>query len=173
MSALQSFHLKRMSLSSLPPKSTNALRRIRAVSHLLDNAIPIPSTGIRVGIDPLIGLFPGGGDGISLLFSVYIVLESLRFRLPKETLIRMVMNVLVDAVVGSVPMVGDLFDVAWKANARNIRLVEAHLDNPQPQTMSDRLVVWAIAIVLMLLLVGAIALIVGAIRVLAWLLTGG
>jgi len=162
-----------MSLSSLPPKSTNALRRIRAVSHLLDNAIPIPSTGIRVGIDPLIGLFPGGGDGISLLFSVYIVLESLRFRLPKETLIRMVMNVLVDAVVGSVPMVGDLFDVAWKANARNIRLVEAHLDNPQPQTMSDRLVVWAIAIVLMLLLVGAIALIVGAIRVLAWLLTGG
>lgn len=162
-----------MSLSSLPPKSTNALRRIRAVSHLLDNAIPIPSTGIRVGIDPLIGLFPGGGDGISLLFSVYIVLESLRFRLPKETLIRMVMNVLVDAVVGSVPMVGDLFDVAWKANARNIRLVEAHLDNPQPQTMSDRLFVWAIAVVLMLLLVGAIALIVGAIRVLAWLLTGG
>jgi hypothetical protein len=164
-----------MSPPSPSSKSTNtdALKRIRAVSHLLDNAIAIPSTDLRVGLDPLLGLFPGGGDGISLFFSVYIVLESLRFGLPKETLFRMIVNLVVDAIVGSVPMIGDLFDFAWKANARNIQLVESHLANPRPQTMSDRLFVWAIALVLILLLVGAIALIVGAIRFLAWLLTGG
>lgn len=164
-----------MSSPSPSPQSANAdaLKRIRAVSHILDNAITIPSTDLRVGIDPLLGLFPGGGDGISLFLSVYIVLESLRFGLPKETLLRMIVNLLVDTIAGSVPLIGDLFDFAWKANARNLRLIESHLANPKPQTMSDRLFVWAIALVLILLLVGAIALIVGAIRFFAWLLTGG
>ena len=148
-----------------PHPNQSALDRIRTLTHVLDNAIVIPGTDIRFGLDPVLGLLPGGGDAIGSVMSVYIVAECLRLGLPKATLSRMLSNLFIDTVVGSVPMAGDLFDVGWKANSRNLKLLEAHLNDPAPQTAADRRFVFlillglvgilAIALVLTTLLVAA------------------
>ena len=104
-----------------------ALRRSRTVSHLLDEAFRVPGTDLRVGLDPILGIAPVGGDAVALLLSMYPVLEALREGLPKSTIARMLLNVTLDATVGSIPLLGTLFDVVWKANERNVRLMERHL----------------------------------------------
>lgn len=150
----------------------NSFQRIRAVGRLLDNAIPIPGTSYRIGIDPILGLLPGGGDLVGLFLSAYIVLEAARFRLPKETLLRMVTNLVLDSVVGAVPVLGDFFDFSWKANARNIALLEAHLANPNPQRAADRQFVIAMVVIIVLIGVGAIALVAVLINLLGKIIGG-
>ncbi len=135
------------------PRSV-ALHRLRSLAHILDNAIPIPGTPYRVGIDPIVGLLPGGGDLVMAAFSVYIVWESARLGLPRSTVTRMVSNLVFDTVIGSVPVAGDLFDVTWKANSKNVRLLEAHIDSPQHQKKADKGFV-------LLLLFGFLALVIG------------
>ena len=149
-----------------PHPNQPALDRIRTLTHVLDNAVVIPGTEIRFGLDPILGLLPGGGDAIGSVMSVYLVAECLRLGLPKATLSRMLSNLLLDTVVGAVPMAGDLFDVGWKANSRNLKLLEAHLNDPAPQTAADRqfivlillglVGILAIALVLTTLLVAAV-----------------
>ena len=131
-----------------------ALHRLRSLAHLLDNAIPIPGTSYRIGIDPIVGLLPGGGDLVMAAFSVYIVWESARLGLPRSTVIQMVSNLVLDTVTGTVPVAGDLLDVTWKANIKNIRLLEAHIDSPQHQKKADKGFV-------LLLLFGFLALVIG------------
>jgi Domain of unknown function (DUF4112) len=111
---------------------TSALERVRFLGHLLDNAIPIPGTNRRIGLDPLLGLLPGGGDVVGMVLSAYIVVESARMGVPRELLVKMVSNILLDSVVGAIPLLGDLFDVAWKANSRNLVLLESHVGGPVP-----------------------------------------
>jgi hypothetical protein len=103
------------------------LERLRNFSRLLDNAIAIPGTNYRVGLDPILGLIPGGGDTIGLIFSCLVVYEASRLGANKKTLGQMTFNILLEAVVGTVPGVGDFFDVVWKSNARNIQLLDEHL----------------------------------------------
>ncbi len=91
------------------------LNRIRKLSRLMDTAIRIPGTGFRFGLDPIIGLVPGAGDVVSTTFSAYIIFLTTRFGLPREVLTQMIFNVALEAVVGSVPLVGDLFDAAYKS----------------------------------------------------------
>lgn len=134
-----------------------AFKRVRMLSHLLDNAIPIPGTGQRIGIDPLLGLIPGGGDTFGMLLSAYIVIEGIRLKLPRQALSRMVGNLLTDTLLGSVPIAGDLFDVTWKANSRNVRILEAHLEDPTPQKPADRWFVVGVILVLLLLIAATIA----------------
>lgn len=117
------------------------LQRIRQISHFLDNAVPIPGTTYRVGLDPILGLLPGGGDTIATFFSAYIVWEAARMGLPRETLVRMVWNIILDTLLGVIPVVGDLFDLAWKANVKNIALLETHLASPIPSKKVDRVFV--------------------------------
>jgi hypothetical protein len=131
-----------------------ALHRLRSLAHLLDNAISIPGTSYRIGIDPIVGLLPGGGDLVMAAFSVYIVWESARLGLPRSTVIQMVSNLVLDTVIGTVPVAGDLLDVTWKANIKNIRLLEAHIDSPQHQKKADKGFV-------LLLLFGFLALVIG------------
>ena len=121
-----------------PDYKAASLQRLRSLAHLLDNAISIPGTSYRVGIDPLIGLLPGGGDLVMAAFSVYIVWESARLGLPRSTVMKMVSNLMFDTLAGSVPVAGDLLDVTWKANSKNVRLLEAHLDSPQHQKKADK-----------------------------------
>jgi Domain of unknown function (DUF4112) len=102
------------------------LRRLRQFSDLLDNAVGIPGTNYRVGIDPLLGLLPGGGDTLGAILSAYIVLQAAQLGAPRPTLVRMVWNILLDSLVGTIPLLGDFFDVAWKANSKNMALLEAH-----------------------------------------------
>lgn len=104
--------------------------QLRALARLMDNAIEIPGTGWRIGLDPILGLFPGAGDAVSLLVSAYIVAAARRLGVPRRVLARMVGNIALDAVVGAVPLLGDIFDAAFKANVRNLRLLGISADPP-------------------------------------------
>ena len=108
-------------------RRVDKLRRLRRLSHLLDNAFLIPIINYRVGLDAIVGLIPGVGDALMLLPSSYIIWEAYRLGTPKRTLLRMVYNVGLEALLGSVPILGDLFDATWKANARNLYLLEGSL----------------------------------------------
>jgi Domain of unknown function (DUF4112) len=139
------------------------LKRMRQLSQLLDGAIVIPGTKQRIGIDPILGLIPGGGDTVSAALSGYIIVEAARMGLPRKALIQMVMNLVIDTVVGSVPVLGDIFDVFSKANLRNMQIVESHAKTPLVRTKPDRLFIG-------LLITGLIifALAVGVITVAIW-----
>ena len=113
------------------------LRRLRQLSDLLDNAVAIPGTNYRVGIDPLLGLLPGGGDTLGAILSAYIVLQAAQLGAPRPTLVRMVWNILLDSLVGTIPLLGDFVDVAWKANTKNMALLEAHMRSPYNRQKTD------------------------------------
>lgn len=103
------------------------LVRARTLATLMDSSIPIPGTGRKIGLDPLLGLVPFVGDFTGALVSVYIVLSAARGGVPAFTLIRMLGNVALDTLAGSVPILGDLFDAGWKSNLKNVALFERHL----------------------------------------------
>jgi hypothetical protein len=99
------------------------LDQVNALAWLLDNSISVPFVNYRVGLDSVIGLIPGFGDVAGLLISSIIVVQAMRLGVPRVTLMRMVTNITIEAVVGLVPLVGDLFDATYKANARNVQLL--------------------------------------------------
>jgi len=115
---------------NLQPVTIAKLERLRHLSNLWDNALRIPGTNLRVGLESLIGILPFGGDVIGLLLSCYILFHAIQFKLPKTILLRMVSNIVIDAVVGLVPILGDLFDTTWKANTRNVNLLENYINQP-------------------------------------------
>lgn len=104
-----------------------AIRRTRTVAQLLDDAIPIPGTNYRIGLDPLIGLLPISGDIVTGLIGLYVVAEAALVRAPLALLVRMLVNLALDVVIGAIPVVGDIFDAVWKANVRNVELLEEHV----------------------------------------------
>lgn len=108
------------------------LRRVEAVAYLMDDAFRVPGTDVRFGLDPVVGILPVAGDGAAALFSLYIVAEAAVAGVPPATLLRMVAIVGVDAVVGSVPLLGPLFDAVWKANTWNVATLERHLAGAGP-----------------------------------------
>lgn len=102
------------------------LRRVRIAARLLDDAVGVPFTDRRVGLDSLLGLLPVGGDAVGALLSLYVILEGYRLGVGRRVLARMAGNVALDFVIGLLPVVGDVFDAFWKANQRNVALIEAH-----------------------------------------------
>ena len=108
-----------------------ALQRLEFLATLLDSAILVPGTKIRFGADAVIGLVPGIGDAITTALSAWIVYEAHRLGVPRRMLVRMIGNVAVDGLFGAVPLVGDLFDVMWRANRRNMRLLREHLERTE------------------------------------------
>jgi len=102
------------------------LKRLRQMSRILDKFFTVPGTPIHIGLDPLVGFIPVGGDVLGMILASYIVLEAARSGMPKITLIRMVLNVVIDGLIGTIPVIGDLFDCAWTANKYNIELLEQH-----------------------------------------------
>ena len=105
-----------------------AIKRIRAVSHLLDEVIRIPGTNIRFGLDPIAGIVPLIGDSAASVLSLYIVFESYRVGLPPKALVKMLTYIGIDITIGSVPLAGSVFDALWKANTWNANLFESHLE---------------------------------------------
>jgi hypothetical protein len=105
-----------------------ALARINAVAHMMDSLFAIPGTRLRLGVDSLIGLVPVVGDLVAHAVAAYLIWEAKQLGVSKLTLWRMVGNTLIDTVVGAVPVVGDAFDVAFKANMKNLRLLQRHLE---------------------------------------------
>jgi hypothetical protein len=133
------------------------VRRVRTVARLLDNAISIPGTSWKLGLDPIIGLIPGVGDMVGAVLSGYIVLEAVRAEVPTFTLARMLVNVGVDTLLGAVPALGDVFDAAWKSNTMNVALLERHLmsTGSVPTKRSSVVGVMALALIALVLIVGA------------------
>lgn len=154
------------------PHTAN-LQRIRQISHLLDNAIRIPGTNYRIGLDPILGLLPGGGDLVGMVFSAYMIVTAAKMGVPQEKLVQMVSNIIVDTFAGSVPVVGDLFDVAWKSNIKNLELLEDHLGSPQTETKVNW---WFVAGILAGLLLITLLIISLSVAIISWLvgaITGG
>ncbi|MEF2552682.1 DUF4112 domain-containing protein [Aurantimonas sp. A2-1-M11] len=111
---------------SLHAEHQRRLKRISRVARLMDTAIRIPGTGIRFGGDSVLGLIPGVGDAAGSLIGVYIINEARRLGLPRHKLAKMVGNLGVDFAVGVVPLLGDVFDVFFKAHRRNLDIVLEH-----------------------------------------------
>jgi hypothetical protein len=104
-----------------------SLARLDALARLMDSAVAIPGTNIRLGLDALIGLVPVAGDLISNVISTYIVWEARRLGVSRLTVARMLANTAVDTVIGAIPILGDAFDVAFRGNMRNLALLRAHI----------------------------------------------
>ena len=104
------------------------IARIDRLATLLDTRFVIPFTKFRFGADSLIGLAPGIGDAVTTALSLYIVYEAHKLGAPKTVLARMLGNVAIDGVIGVVPVAGDVFDVLWRANRRNMRILHEHLE---------------------------------------------
>jgi hypothetical protein len=135
------------------PVSTD---RLRDLARVLDEAIRIPGTNIRVGLDALFGLFPGGGDVAMGVFSGLIILQAARAGAPAPVLGRMLGNVIVDVVVGAIPLVGDVFDVVWRSNSKNVRLLESWRSRPASTKRASALTVGAILLALLVLVALAV-----------------
>lgn len=99
------------------------IARLRLIARLMDNAIEIPGTGIRFGLDSLIGLIPGAGDAVTAGVSLYIVYEAAKLGATRGQLAMMLGNIAIDTLVGTIPVLGDLFDLTFKANVRNLRMM--------------------------------------------------
>jgi hypothetical protein len=144
------------------------LERLRHWSYLLDQAFRVPGTNIRFGWDVIVGLVPGLGDLSSPLFGVVILLHAYRMGVPKIVQARMVINAVVDALLGVVPLLGNVADVFWRANTWNMRLLERHAHRGVPPSRFDAVFVWSIvAMLLLLALVPAVL----AAWLVVWLLT--
>lgn len=153
------------------PPMDRRLTRIRAIANALDTAIAIPGTRFRIGLDPLLGLVPGLGDLIGAGLSGYIVLTGIRLGAPPAVVARMIANIMFDTVGGSVPIVGDLFDAAWKSNTRNLSLIEQHAGSEAlPRKVSKAQIVAGVVILTVVAAAG-IALTIAVVRLLIGLFT--
>lgn len=106
--------------------------RLKALSHVLDTLFRVPGTDIRIGLDPIVDLIPVVGDLLGVGASGYILFQAHRLGLPRATLLRMLVNIGIDALIGAVPLLGAVLDAGWKANVRNIALIERHMHEAKP-----------------------------------------
>lgn len=144
-----------------------ALRRGRALARVLDDLFRVPGTRFRFGLDPLLGLVPGLGDWLGWAASIDLMVTAVRLRVPLPVMLRMGANTALDAVVGVIPLAGDLFDAGWKANRRNLKLLERYAEDPAQATRSSRALLWGVLGGTVAVLAGAA---VGAVMVLRWVL---
>lgn len=142
------------------------LSRARGLARLLDSAIRIPGTNIRFGADAVLGLIPGMGDAAGAGLAGYMILVAARLGAPPSVIVRMLGNVLIDMVGGAVPILGDLFDVGFKANLRNVTLLERYLERPSTTRRTSRGIVLVALAVIFMVAVGAVWL---AVTVVRWL----
>ncbi|MBD0369192.1 MAG: DUF4112 domain-containing protein [Flavisolibacter sp.] len=131
------------------------LKSMERLANLMDTQFRIPGTDIRFGLDAIIGLIPGAGDLSTFAVSGFMILVMARNGASSYVLARMVLNVLIDTIIGSIPLIGDLFDVAFKANTRNIRLMQDHYREGRHQGSAWKVII-PILIILFLIIIGII-----------------
>lgn len=115
-----------------------AERRIGRVTHALDELVTVPGTSQRVGLDPLIGLIPIVGDTVAATVGLWVIGEAARFGIPRVVLGRMIVNLLIDLAIGAIPLVGDVFDLAFRSNTRNLELFRRHALHAGASTRGER-----------------------------------
>ena len=113
------------------------LEALRQLAALLDNRFVIPGTTIRFGLDPVLSLIPGVGDLVSPAFAILLLVQGVGQRIPKVVMVRMLANALLDALIGAVPIAGNIGDIFWRANARNLALLERHAHPGAAPSKSD------------------------------------
>lgn len=148
-------------------RAETILKQVDDLAWLLDNSIRIPLINYRIGLDAVIGLIPGVGDVAGLIMSSFIVMQALRLRIPRAVLLRMIANILMEAIVGLIPVLGDFFDATFKANVRNVRLLRLAMAQPGVNPALDRADKGVIATVIGLL-IGIIVLVGGAGVAITW-----
>jgi uncharacterized protein DUF4112 len=127
------------------------LKALKHMSRLLDSAFVLPGTEIRIGLDPILGLVPGLGDLVSPLFAIAMLWQGRDLGIPRVVQFRMIFNVAIDALVGMLPIAGDIFDFAWKANDRNYALLERHAYEHRRPTAGDWLFVAGLIVLLLVI----------------------
>lgn len=135
-------------LAAAPDSALAVPEWARRLSNVLDGAMRIPGTPWRIGLDPILGaLLPELGDALTGVLSLSLLVVAFRQRVPKLVMARMLINIGIDALLGAIPVIGDAFDFAFKANEKNLELIERHRGDPlQRATWSDRLVVGAVVL---------------------------
>jgi len=129
-----------------------ALREVETLAWLLDNSIPVPGTGgRRFGIDAIIGLVPVVGDLVSGSIGLYVVWRASRMGLPRVVVVRMLANAALDLVIGSIPVLGDAFDLWFKANTRNLDLMRRHLERLDTSTRNEWLILAGLVAVVLVI----------------------
>ncbi len=136
----------------------NHLAAVRSIARLMDSAVTIPGLNVRLGLDTLLGLLPGIGDAIGSAVGGYIILIASQLGVSRAVLARMTLNQGIDMLVGAIPFVGDLFDIGWKANLMNARLLEEALNDPQSTNRHSIGIIIALIAALLILSLGSIAL---------------
>jgi hypothetical protein len=126
------------------------LERLRDWARLLDSAFRVPGTSIRWGLDPILGLVPWVGDLAAPAFSGLLIVQAFRFRVPRVIQLRMMLNALIDVLLGTVPFVGDLFDVVWRSNQMNLQLLADHAEQVRVPRRGDYFFVGFVLSVLVL-----------------------
>ncbi len=145
-------------------------RKLRRLSRLLDSQFRIPGTQIRFGVDALVGLVPGVGDTAGVVASSVVIAQAVGLGARGATLVRMVLNAVLDGVVGTVPVLGTVFDVAYKANNRNVALLERHVADPGATTQaSRRALLLTVLAVVATVAVSVIAIVTLLVLLLRWL----
>ena len=150
-------------VESIDPADTRDTRetreRLAQLAWLLDSSIPVAGTRFTVGLEALIGLFPFVGDLIGALLSSYILSEAARLGAPKIVLTRMAFNIGLEGLAGIIPFAGDAFDAVFKANQRNVKLLNGWLDQPGKTVRASRAfgIALVLGVVLFLLLLVGIA----------------
>ncbi len=141
-------------IRQLTPGQAQRLEALRRISRLLDSAFVVPGTSYRFGLDPILGLVPGIGDLVSPLFTIGILWQGHDLGLPRIVQLRMIFNAAIDTLVGAVPLVGDLFDFAWKANDMNLALLEQHAYEERHASVGDW--IFVVGLTLLVLIMAAI-----------------
>lgn len=113
--------------ADLDPETRARVDRARSVARLLDEAVEIPGTSFRVGIDPILGVAPVSGDALAAVGSLYVVYQGMQAGVPRAVIGRMLLSIAAEFVVGSVPLLGTLVDAGWKVNVTNVERIERHL----------------------------------------------
>lgn len=109
------------------------LRNLGRIARMMDSAFTIPGTGIRIGADAIVGILPGVGDLATKAVAAYIIIEARRMGVPRHKIARMAGNVAVDLVFGTAPVIGDVFDVFFRANNRNLKIIYDHFGTPHDE----------------------------------------
>ena len=146
-----------------PPEPINPVKplspEIELLARLMDGVFKVPGSRIRFGLDAILGLLPGVGDSLTALVSLYVLHAARQQGVPRIALLRMVSNVAIDVVLGSVPFLGDVFDLFWRSNEKNVALLRKHLQatpvEARKAKASDWFFIGGVAVVLLALLIGS------------------
>jgi hypothetical protein len=137
------------------PKDLVALRKF---AILMDEALPVPGTPWRIGLDAGLGFIPGVGDIISAILSAWIIAGALRHRVPMRKIMRMIFNVVVDLLIGEIPIIGDIFDFTFEENVMNMRLLMKHRNRRLPPRTTSQVAGTVALIVVIIILIGILSL---------------